>query len=138
MNKFFLIPFIAVPTLVQHPCNGGVARDVSKILLGAALIYTAYVCFGQARTAANNLAADPVFIGEIRENPLTRKLLEMLPEKTAGGLLKSFLNQTKIALSDETTEMRIGKLCGWSAATGCFAYCGLTGFLSGIRGECAS
>jgi len=136
MNKLFLLPLIALPTLWTQPCDAGVTRDVGKILVGIALLYTAYACFLQARTAATNLAADPAVTEQLRNNPFTRKLLEIVPEKTVMELMTNAVEKTKVAMSSETTQMRIAKLCGWSIATLGFAYSGIAEFLSGLRGEC--
>ncbi len=45
MNRLLIIPLICVPSFWAEPCDAGVTRDVSKILVGLALVYTAYICF---------------------------------------------------------------------------------------------
>lgn len=136
MNRLLIIPLICVPSFWAEPCHAGVTRDVSKILVGLALVYTAYICFLQARTAATNLAVDPAVTEQLRNNPFTRKLLEIVPEKTVMELMTNAVEKTKVAMSTETTQLRIAKLCGWSLATIGFAYTGLAEFLSGLRGDC--
>lgn len=136
MKRLFVIPLICIPSLWTAPCDAGVTRDVGKILVGLALVYTAYICFLQARTAATNLAADPAVTEQLRNSPFARKLLEIVPEKTVMELMTNAVEKTKVAMSNETTQMRIAKLCGWSVATVGFAYTGIAEFLSGLRGEC--
>ncbi len=133
-----MIRLLILPLLLcgAPPLEASTTRDAMRLLTGVAILWVAITCFQNARTAATNLAADPAFIEQLRNNSITRQLLQLLPEKTLSDLTASGFETIRVSLGSETTQMRIAKFCGWSMATLMATYAGFAEFLKGLRGEC--
>ena len=132
-----MIRLLLLPLLLcgAQPLEASTTRDAMRLLTGVVILWAAILCFQNARTAATNLAADPAFIDQLRNNSITRQLLQLLPEKTLSDLTTSGFEAIRVSLGSETTQMRIAKLCGWSMATLITTYAGFAEFLKGLRGE---